>query len=462
MPVAPALIDRLEEGLVGAIGREAVTRSADAREQHGRGESYHPAAPPDLVAYPTSVDAVVEVVRRCRESHVPIVPFGAGTSLEGHVNALAGGVSLDLTRLDRILRVSVEDMDATVEAGVTRKRLNAALRPEGVFFPVDPGADATIGGMAATRASGTCAVRYGTMRENVLGLTVVTADGRIVRTGSRARKSAAGYDLTRLFVGSEGTLGVIVDVTVRLYPVPEAISAAVCAFPSVDAAVDCVIRTIQLGIPVARMELLDEVQLDATNRRFGLDYDVAPTLFMEFHGSPAGVEEQASAVAELAAEVGGSQFRWAVRTEQRERLWEARHASYEAVLALRPGARGLTTDVCVPISRLAECIAETRRDVEASALLAAFVGHVGDGNFHVAFIVDPDDENEVARAHAVHDRMVERAIALGGTCSGEHGVGYGKVPYLEREHGPEALALMRAIKQTLDPDGLLNPGKVVG
>ena len=367
---------------------------------------------------------------------------------------------VDLTRMNGILQVSVEDLNATVEAGVTRKQLDGRARPEGVFFPVDPGADATIGGMIATGASGTTAVRYGTMRENVLALTVVTARGEVVRTGSRARKSSAGYDLTRLMIGSEGTLGIVTEATLRLYPTPEAIASAVCPFDTVEAAVGCVIATIQLGIPVARIELLDEVQLDAVNRRFGLDYPAAPTLFLEFHGSEASVAEQTEAVARLAHEAGGGEFVWATREEDRRRLWEARHGTHEASLALRPGAKGFVTDVCVPISRLAEIVAETRRDIDATGLLAPIVGHVGDGNFHVIFLVDPDDPEELARAEAAADRMARRAIALGGTCTGEHGVGHGKRRLLALEHGDEGVRLMRMVKAAFDPDGIMNPGKI--
>ena len=461
MVVPVTLIDDLAAELTVRLGASRVSRSDAVLAQHGVDESWHRPAPPDLVVFPESVDDVVAAVGAARAAGVPIIPFGAGTSLEGHVAALHGGVCIDLSRMDRILRVDVEDMDVTVEAGVTRKQLEARLRPEGVFFPVDPGADATIGGMASTRASGTTAVRYGTMRENVLALTVVTAAGAVLRTGSRARKSSAGYDLTRLFVGSEGTLGVIVEATLRVFPTPEAVSAAVCSFPSVDAAVACVIETIQLGIPVARIELLDEVEMDAVNRRAALTYAVAPTLFLEFHGSPASVVEQAEAVGELAAEHGGGPFAWATDQEQRTRLWEARHDGYAAALALRPGAKGFVTDVCVPISELARCIADTRRDIEAAGLVGPIVGHVGDGNFHVTFLVDPDDAAELRRVEAVTERMVRRAIDVGGTCTGEHGVGYGKSRYLALEHGHEGVEAMRAIKAALDPDGLMNPGKIL-
>jgi D-lactate dehydrogenase (cytochrome) len=461
MAISTNVVDRLEAGLAEALGAERVVRSESERERHGQDESWHRPAPPDLVVYPQTTEEVAAIVARCRDEGVPVIPFGAGTSLEGHVAALSGGVCVDLSRMARILRVDVADMDATVEAGVTRKQLEARLRPEGVFFPVDPGADATIGGMTATGASGTTAVRYGTMRENVLSLTVVTAQGAIVRTRSRARKSSAGYDLTHLFVGSEGTLGVITEITVRLYPTPEAIAAAVCSFPTLDAAVACVIQTIQLGVPVARIELLDDVQLDAINRRFGFDYPVEPTLFLEFHGSPTGVEEDAATVGEIASELGGGTFRWAAEEEDRRRLWEARHASLEASLALRPGAKAYTTDVCVPISRLAECILETRQDIDDAGLVAPMIGHAGDGNFHVLFLVDPADPAEIAQAGELTERMARRAIALGGTCTGEHGVGYGKSKFLPVEHGDEAVALMRALKTALDPDGIMNPGKIL-
>ena len=459
--MASAAIDRLESALGSDLAPGRVLRTDAERERHARDESWHAPAAPDLVVYPETTEEVAAVVARCRELKTPLVPFGAGTSLEGHIAAVSGGVCVDLTRMNRILRVDVDDMDATVEAGVTRKQLDTRLRPDGVFFPVDPGADATIGGMTATGASGTTAVRYGTMRENVLSLRVVTAEGRIVQTRSRARKSSAGYDLTRLLVGSEGTLGVITEVTLRLHPTPESVAAAVCPFPTLDAAVSCVIQTIQLGVPVARIELLDELQLDAVNRRFGFDYPVAPTLFLEFHGTPAGVEHDAEAVGALAADLGAPGFLWAAAEEDRRRLWEARHASYEACLALRPGCRGYATDVCVPISRLAECVIETRGDLDREGLLAPIIGHAGDGNFHVLFLVDPEDADEIARVEAVNERMVRRAIALGGTCSGEHGVGYGKARFLELEHGPDVVELMRRVKIAFDPDGILNPGKIL-
>ena len=445
--------------LAQLLGNRVSTAQA-VREQHGRDESYHPAHAPDAVAFPETTAEVAEIVRIAARHGAPVIPFGTGTSLEGHVAALAGGVTIDMSRMDRVLAVHAADLDATVEAGVTRKRLNEHVRDQGMFFPIDPGADASIGGMTATRASGTNAVRYGTMRENVLGLTVVLADGRVIRTGGRARKSAAGYDLTRLFVGSEGTLGVITEVTVRLYGLPEAISAAVCPFPTIEDAVNAVILIIQSGIPVARIELLDEVQMDAVNRHSKLDYAVAPTLFLEFHGTDRAVVEQAEQAKAIAAEYGGGNFRWATRPEERNRLWQARHDAYYAALALRPGARGWATDVCVPISRLAECISETKRDIVASGLLAPIVGHIGDGNFHLTFVIDPNDPEEMARATTLNERMVFRALACGGTCTGEHGIGYGKLDFLVAEHG-EAVSVMRALKQALDPDNRFNPGKIV-
>jgi D-lactate dehydrogenase (cytochrome) len=398
----------------------------------------------------------------CRAHRAPIIPFGTGTSLEGHIAALRGGVSVDTSLMNRILRISVEDMDVTVQAGVTRRQLDERLRPEGVFFSVDPGADASIGGMVATGASGTTSVRYGTMRENVLSLTVVTADGEIARTRSRARKSSAGYDLTRLLIGSEGTLGLITEVTLRVMPTPESMTAAACAFGTLEAAVDTVIEVLAHAIPVARIELLDDVQIDAVNRHFELTLDVAPTLLLEFHGTPAETEAQARDVQAIAAGHGARGFAWAADEAERRRLWHARHGAYEAGRALRPGAQGFTTDACVPISNLAACIAETKADLDASGLTAPILGHVGDGNFHLAILVDPADEDELARAQALNDRLVERAIRYDGTCTGEHGVGYGKIPFLELEHGPAALGMMRAIKQALDPEDLFNPGKVLG
>jgi D-lactate dehydrogenase (cytochrome) len=391
-----------------------------------------------------------------------VIPYGTGTSLEGHIAALRGGITLNLSQMSAILEVNAEDLDCLVQAGVTRKQVNEHLRDTGLFFPIDPGADASIGGMAATRASGTNAVRYGTMRENVLGLTAVMADGAIIKTGGRARKSSAGYDLTRLLVGSEGTLAVITEIRLRLYGIPEAMSSAVCSFPTIEAAVDTVILTIQSGVPVARIEFLDALTMDACIRYSKLEgFRAAPTLFFEFHGSKAHVAEQAETVSAIAHDLGGADFQWTDRAEDRNRLWQARHDAFWATLALRPGAKGIVTDVCVPISRLAECITAVKREIAEAGLLAPMVGHVGDGNFHLIFLVDLDDEGEVARAKAVNARMVEKALALGGTCTGEHGVGSGKIGYLEAEHGAVAVGAMRAIKQALDPDDIMNPGKTV-
>jgi D-lactate dehydrogenase (cytochrome) len=439
-------------------------RASDApavREHHSHGESYHAPARPDVVCFPVGTEEVAAIAAISARYGVPIVPFGAGTSLEGHVNAIHGGITVDLREMKEIVRVSVDDLDATVQAGVTRLQLNRALRNTGLSFPIDPGADATLGGMTATRASGTTAVRYGTMRENVLGLTVVLADGRVIKTGTRARKSAAGYDLTRLFVGSEGTLGIITEITLRLHPLPEAVSAAVCSFGSMEGAVETVIATIQLGIPVARIELLDEMQMDAVNRYSKTSYPVAPTLLFEFHSdSERHVADQAEAVQGLAAERGGRGFEWATRLEDRERLWQARHDALYAALALRPGASAWTTDVCVPISRLAECVVETKRDNAGAPFPICLVGHAGDGNFHLIYVLDPDSGMELAEARRLNERMVMRALAMGGTCTGEHGVGIGKMHYLEAEHGP-ALDVMRAVKRALDPDNRMNPGKMI-
>ena len=441
---------------------ERFSTAAAVRDHHSRGESHHAPHLPAAVAFPVSTEEVQAIVRVCSAHEVPIVAFGAGSSLEGHVVPVRGGLSLDLTRMNRIVRLSVDDLDVTVEAGVTRKQLDKHLLSTGLMFALDPGADATIGGMAATRASGTTAVRYGTMREVVLALAVVLADGRVIRTGSRARKSSTGYDLTRLFVGSEGTLGIITEVTLRLVGRPEAIAAATCSFDSIDAAVRTVITTIQLGVPVARIELLDEVQMEAVQRHSKLACTVAPTLFFEFHGlSEQDVTAQAAEVEGLARENGAREFERAVSPERRAALWQARHDAYYASLALRPGARGWTTDVCVPISRLADCIAETKADLATSTLVGPLVGHAGDGNFHLIFPVRPENAEEMAEAERLTERLVTRALAMGGTCSGEHGVGLGKRKFLAREHGEEALDVMRAIKQALDPKGLMNPGKLL-
>ncbi|HEY1721535.1 MAG TPA: FAD-linked oxidase C-terminal domain-containing protein [Magnetospirillaceae bacterium] len=460
-PVSPrnASVQIVVEQLRARLG-DRISTSAGIRDRHGKDESYHAAAPPDAVVFAQTTEEIADVVRLCAQHKVPVIPFGTGTSLEGHVAALEGGICIDVSQMNKVLRVSPADLDCTVQAGVTRKQLNEYLRDTGLFFPIDPGADASLGGMTATRASGTNAVRYGTMRENVLSLTVVLADGRIIRTARRARKSAAGYDLTRLFVGSEGTLGVITEVTLRLYGIPESMMAAVCPFPSIEAAVDTVVATIQAGVPVARIELLDAKQLDAVNKYAKLDYVVAPTLFFEFHGTARGVEEQVGIVKDLAGENGGRDFRWAETPEQRSKLWKGRHDAYYAALALRPGSTGWATDVCVPISRLAECIAETKRDLDQSDLTSVLLGHVGDGNFHVAFILDPNKPEEFAEASQLNERMVQRAIVMDGTCTGEHGVGSGKIDFLVAEHG-EGVEVMRQLKHTLDPDNIMNPGKIL-
>ena len=430
------------------------------REQHGRGESYHPVQAPDAVCYAASTEEVAAVLRLCSAHGVPVVPFGAGTSLEGHVSAPRGGLCIDLGRMDRILAVRPEDLDVTVQAGVTRHQLNEALRATGLFFAVDPGGESTLGGMAATRASGTNAVRYGTMRDNVLSMTVVTASGEVIRTGSRARKSSAGYDLTRLFVGSEGTLGIITELTVRLHGIPETIAAAICPFGSVDEAVASVAAIIQCGIPVARVELMDTRTVQAVNRYSSLGYRETPTLFFEFHGAPAAVAEQVEQVAAIAAEYGAQAFESASDPDARAALWRARHNVHYAIQAMRAGARVWSTDVCVPISNLARCIAETQADIAGASFFISTVGHVGDGNFHLGLVIDPGSAAELAEAEAINDRLVRRAIAMDGTCTGEHGVGSGKIKFMALEHGP-AVRVMQAIKAALDPDNLLNPGKVL-
>ncbi|MDH3689043.1 MAG: FAD-binding protein [Gammaproteobacteria bacterium] len=451
----PQIVDEIR-----AVIGDRLSTSQSVRERHGKDESYHASVPPDAVAVAHSDDEVAAIVKICARHKTPVIPFGTGTSLEGHVAALHGGVCIDVSEMNEVVQVNAEDLDVTVQPGVTRKQLNNYLRDLGLFFPIDPGADASLGGMTATRASGTNAVRYGTMRENVLSLSVVLADGRIIKTSKRARKSAAGYDLTRLFVGSEGTLGVITEITLKLYGIPEAISAAVCSFATLEDAVNTTIATIQSGIPVARIELLDDVQMDAINKYSCLQYPVASTLFLEFHGSDASVAEQAEAVQAIAADFGGGDFQWATRPEQRSKLWQARHDAAYACKALRPGCEIWATDVCVPISRLAECITETRRDIEESKLIAPIVGHVGDGNFHLVFVVDQSDVDECERALAVNERMVMRALAMDGTCTGEHGIGYGKMDFLVAEHG-EGVSVMRDIKRALDPDNIMNPGKII-
>ena len=444
-----------------ALLGERVSTSAAVREHHGKDESYFPYAPPDVVVFAESTEEVRDVVNICRRHRVPMIPFGVGTSLEGHILAVQGGVSIDLSRMNRILQVHEADLDAVVQAGVTRKQLNEHIKHTGLFFPVDPGADATLGGMAATRASGTNAVRYGTMRENVLSLKVVLADGRVIQTSRRAKKSAAGYDLTRLFVGSEGTLGIITEVTVRLYPVQEAMSAAVCAFDSVDGCTNTVIQTIQAGIPVARCDIVCDKTVAAINKYKKTSYRVAPTVFFEFHGSKTSVVEQAEAVQAIAKEHGGKDFVWATKPEERSQLWQARHDAYFACLQIRPGSRAVSTDVCVPISRLAECVHETMQDVKDYIAPVPLLGHIGDGNFHLMFLVDPAKPEETELAKAFNQRLVARALRLEGTCTGEHGIGLGKMGSLRMELGEDVIDVMRDVKRLFDPDNLMNPGKVV-
>jgi D-lactate dehydrogenase (cytochrome) len=446
--------------LADVVGADNLSTSEAIRQQHGKDESYHPSVPPEAVVFCSSTEQVRDVVRSCAAKRVPIIPYGTGTSLEGHVAALSGGISIDVSRMEQILSVHAADMDVAVQPGVRRKALNSYLRDTGLFFPIDPGADASIGGMTATRASGTNAVRYGTMRENVLAVEAVTPDGKVIRTGRRARKSAAGYDLTRLFVGSEGTLGVITEITLRLHGIPEASRSAVCSFPDLESAVNTVILTIQSGIPITSIEILDEVQMDAVNQYSKLDYPVQPTLFFEFHGTDASVDEQVSLVKAIAHDFGAGDFQWAARPEDMTKLWQARHDAYYAALALRPGCKGIATDVCVPISCLAECILETQADIRESGLLAPIVGHVGDGNFHVVFVVDPENGDEMKRADEVNGRMIKRALSLDGTCTGEHGIGYGKIDFLSEELG-EAVDTMAMIKRALDPGNIMNPGKIL-
>src|SRR6516162_6480778 len=440
---------------------DRLSTAASVREQHGKDASYRPpSAPPDAVAFAQSTEGVSEIVKICARHKVPIIPFGVGTSLEAHVAALHGGVCIDLSQMNHILQVNADDLDVTVEAGVTHRQLNEHLHDKGLFFSVDPGADATLGGMAATRASGTNAVRYGTMRENVLSLTVVLPDGRVVRTARRARKSSAGYNLTQLFVGSEGTLGVITELTVRLHCIPAAISAAVCSFPTLEAAVKTVIQIIQAGIAVARIELADAAAMDSIIRYSKLDLPVAPVLWMEFHGTENGVAEQARMVQKLATDHGGTHFAWATTPQDRSNLWQARHDVYFADKAAWPGRECWATDVCVPISRLAECITETQKDIAASFLPAGIVGHAGDGNFHITFMLNPNEPQEMAEAERLNQRLVHRALSLDGTCTGEHGIGCGKIDFLLAEHG-EAVGVMHAIKTAIDPDNIMNPGKIL-
>ena len=429
------------------------------RQQHGHTTTYSPGQAPDGVLFAEAAEEVQDAVRICADHNVPVIPFGTGSSLEGHVNAPGGGISVDLSRMNKVLAVHAEDLDCTVEAGVTRTQLNDYLRDTGLFFPIDPGADASLGGMASTRASGTNAVRYGTMRENVMSVSAVMPDGRLINTAKRARKSSAGYDLTRLLVGSEGTLGIITSLTLKLHGIPQAITGGVCPFSTVEAACNAVIATIQMGVPVARIELINTLGMKAINAYSKLDYPEGPCLFLEFHGSDASVTEQAETFADIADEFGGGPFRWTGVAEERNKLWKARHDAYWAGMALRPGGQNLTTDVCVPISRLSDCIAETEADIAESGLIAPIVGHVGDGNFHVMVLIDPSDAEELKRAEAFVGRLNLRAIAMDGTCTGEHGIGQGKMQFLTHELGP-AVDYMRAVKQAIDPKGIMNPGKI--
>ncbi|HEX5779671.1 MAG TPA: FAD-linked oxidase C-terminal domain-containing protein [Xanthobacteraceae bacterium] len=453
-------VEKAVGALLARFGNKVATSQA-VREQHGHTTTWIANQPPDAVVFAASTEDVQDTVRICAEHRVPVIPFGTGTSLEGHVNAPFGGVSIDLREMNRVLAVHAEDLDCVIEPGVTRKALNEHLRDQGLFFPLDPGADASLGGMAATRASGTNAVRYGTMKDNVISLKAVLPNGEIMRTAQRAKKSSAGYDLTRLFIGSEGTLGVITELTLKLHGIPEAMSSAVCPFPSVDAACQATIATIQSGIPVARIELMDELQVTACNAYSKLSLAPTPTLFLEFHGSEAGVAEQAERFGEIASEFGGGPSVWTTKAEERTKLWQARHDAYHAVVQLRPGTRPLATDVCVPISRLAEAVAGTQADINEMNLVAPIVGHVGDGNFHVSLLIDMDDEAEIKRAEKFLERLAERALALDGTCTGEHGVGQGKMKYLPKELGEPALVVMRAVKQAIDPHNIMNPGKIV-
>ena len=454
--VPEALIDALRQRFGAACSTALVVR-----EQHGRDESpFTHIAPPAAVVFADSTADVADAVRLAAQHKVPVIPFGVGSSLEGHLLAVQGGISLDVSRMNRVLSVNAEDLTVTVQPGVTRKAVNEAVKSEGLFFPIDPGADASIGGMAATRASGTNAVRYGTMRENVLALEVVTAQGNVIRTGTRAKKSSAGYDLTRLMVGSEGTLGVMTEITLKLYPLPEAVSAATCSFPSIEAAVRTTISIIQMGIPIARCELIDAASVRAVNAHSKLNLREEPMLLMEFHGSPASVQEQAELVQEIAGEYGGQAFEWATTPEDRTRLWTARHNAYFAAVQSRPGCRAITTDTCVPISRLADCLLDSVAEADASGIPYFLVGHVGDGNFHFGYLIDPDSPQERATAEALNHKLVARALALEGTCTGEHGVGLHKMGFLVDETGAGAVDMMRAIKQALDPDNILNPGKI--
>jgi len=459
-PSRPPQVDATIAELKAMVGDRLSTAHA-VREQHGKDISYHEAPLPDAVVFAESAEEVQKIVQICSRHGTPIIPFGTGTSLEGHISAPNGGISLDVSRMNKVLQVNEADLDVVVQPGVTRKQLNEYIRATGLFFPIDPGADASIGGMASTRASGTNAVRYGTMRENVLAMQVVTPDGRLMRLGRRSRKSSAGYDMVKLFVGSEGTLGVITEITLRLYGIPESMVAATCAFDSLEGAVNTVIQTIQSGIPVARIELMDTETVDTVNKYSKLSLPNKNLLLLEFHGTEAGTKEQAEMVQALAAENGGGNFAWTSQAEERSKMWQARHDAAWAAKAAKPGWGMWATDVCVPISNLAECILETQKDIVANGLYAPIVGHVGDGNFHLTMMVDPNDPTYLPRAEGLNDRMIARAQNLGGTCTGEHGVGVGKIKYLYAEHG-EAVSLMRAVKKAIDPDNIMNPGKIFG
>lgn len=447
------------EALSARFGDQLSTAQA-VREQHGRDESSFKAPPPTAVVFAESTADVADVVKLASQYAVPVIPFGAGSSLEGHLLAVQGGISLDVGRMNKLLSVNADDLTVTVQPGITRKQLNEAIKDTGLFFPIDPGADASIGGMSATRASGTNAVRYGTMRENVLALEVVTASGEVIRTGTRAKKSSAGYDLTRLMVGSEGTLGVITEITVKLYPLPEAVSAAICSFPSIEAAVRTTIQVIQLGVPIARVELIDVNTVRMVNAYAKLGLREEPMLLMEFHGSPASVKEQAELVQEIASEFGGNAFEWASTPEERTRLWTARHNAYFAAIQSRPGCVAISTDTCVPISRLADCLLDSVAETDASGIPYFLVGHVGDGNFHFGYLIDPNDPHEREVAEGLNHKLVERALRLEGTCTGEHGVGLHKMDFLVTETGAGAVDMMRTIKRALDPQNIMNPGKI--
>ena len=463
--LAPAVLQReVPAVLLTALKARFAERCSTAlvvREQHGRDESaFTTVPPPAVVVFAESTADVAQVVAWAQEARVPVIPFGVGSSLEGHLLAVQGGISIDVGRMNRVLSVNAEDLTVTVQPGVTRKQLNEEIKSTGLFFPIDPGADASLGGMAATRASGTNAVRYGTMRENVLGLEVVTASGEVIRTGTRAKKSSAGYDLTRLMVGSEGTLGVITEVTLKLYPLPEAVSAATCSFPSIEAAVRTTIQLIQIGVPIARVELIDQNSVRMVNAHSKLGLREEPMLLMEFHGTPASVKEQAETVQAIADEFGGQAFEWAMTPEERTRLWAARHNAYFAAVQSRPGCRAISTDTCVPISRLADCLLTSVAEADASGLPYFLVGHVGDGNFHFGYLIDPNDPQERATAEALNQQLVERALSMEGTCSGEHGIGLHKMDFLLTEAGAPAVAMMRTIKRALDPHNIMNPGKI--